>query len=157
LVGARSSICSKAMVFQLDHNGKLFDAGTLSRFSKAGRRKKALSGKACGTASPEPTPLRPTGNTARGRHEAIRSGKRQRRVDTRSAPPPQELAPLQHAPLSANQCKLQCGTRYFVATATPMPLLNVSAPCSLFLFHRMRPLTTCVPKSRNTYRFATFR
>jgi hypothetical protein len=89
LVGARSSICSKAMVFQLDHNGKLFDAGTLSRFSKAGRRKKALSGKACGTASPEPTPPRPTGNTARGRHEAIRSGKRQRRVDTRSAPPPQ--------------------------------------------------------------------
>ena len=59
MVGARSSICSKAMVFQLDHNGKLFDAGTLSRFSKAGRRKKALSGKACGTASPEPTPLRP--------------------------------------------------------------------------------------------------
>ena len=44
-----------------------------------------------------------------------------------------------------------------VATAAPTPLLNVSAPCSLFLFHRMRPLTTCVPKSRNTYRFATFR
>ena len=35
-----------------------------------------MSGKSCGTASPEPTPLRPTGNTARGRHEAIRSGKR---------------------------------------------------------------------------------
>jgi hypothetical protein len=68
-------------------------------------------------------------------------------------PEPNQLAPVEHAPLPVNHCELPCGTPNFIAPQelAVRSLLNVSATCSVFLFQRLSPLS--VPKSHNTYPF----